>query len=164
MTARSSARTCAIACDELAPIAAEHELVISHGNGPQVGLLALQASAYETEALPTYPLDVLGAETQGMIGYLVELELGNRLPFEQAAGHAAHHDRGRPGRPGVRATRRSSSARSTTERRPTRWPPSEGWTFKRDGDCLPAGRAIAAAASASSSCARSAGSWSTAAS
>jgi carbamate kinase len=69
-----------IACDELAPIALDHELVISHGNGPQVGLLALQAEAYED--VPPAPLDVLGAQTQGMIGYIVEQELGNRLPFE----------------------------------------------------------------------------------
>ncbi len=59
----------------------EHELVVSHGNGPQVGLLALQGAAFEK--VPTYPLDVLGAETQGMIGYLVEQELGNRLPFDR---------------------------------------------------------------------------------
>ncbi len=67
-----------LACDHLARVAADHELVISHGNGPQVGLLALQGAAYEK--VPTYPLDVLGAETQGMIGYLVSRELNNRLP------------------------------------------------------------------------------------
>lgn len=70
-----------IACDALAPVALQHELVISHGNGPQVGLLALQADAYKEVAPP--PLDVLGAQTQGMIGYLVERELGNRLPFDK---------------------------------------------------------------------------------
>ncbi|MGA9276997.1 carbamate kinase [Ilumatobacter sp.] len=70
-----------VACDALAPVAAEHELVIGHGNGPQVGLLALEAAAY-TE-VPAYPLDVLDAETQGMIGYLIEIELGNRLPFDR---------------------------------------------------------------------------------
>ncbi|MCB1247707.1 MAG: carbamate kinase [Acidimicrobiia bacterium] len=70
-----------IACDQLAPIAGAHELVISHGNGPQVGLLAMQAAAFS--GAPPAPLDVLGAETQGMIGYLVEQELGNRLPFEK---------------------------------------------------------------------------------
>jgi carbamate kinase len=70
-----------IACDELAPIAIDHELVISHGNGPHVGLLALQAEAYED--VPPAPLDVLGAQTQGMIGYIVEQELGNRLPFDK---------------------------------------------------------------------------------
>ena len=65
----------------LARVATEHELVISHGNGPQVGLLALQGEAYQD--VEAYPLDVLGAETQGMIGYLVEQELGNLLPFER---------------------------------------------------------------------------------
>jgi carbamate kinase len=55
--------------------------VISHGNGPQVGLLALQGSAYT--AVDTYPLDVLGAQTEGMIGYMLEQELGNELPFEK---------------------------------------------------------------------------------
>src|SRR5512133_1133583 len=69
------------ACRALAPVAAEHELVISHGNGPQVGLLALQGSAYT--AVDTYPLDVLGAQTEGMIGYMLEQELGNELPFER---------------------------------------------------------------------------------
>src|SRR3990172_4076663 len=64
----------------LAPIAQQHQLLLAHGNGPQVGLLALQASAYkEVEA---YPLDVLGAQTEGMIGYMIEQELGNLLPFE----------------------------------------------------------------------------------
>jgi carbamate kinase len=69
----------ALAADQLAPIAAAHELVVSHGNGPQVGLLALQEAAFES--VPAAPLDVLGAETQGMIGYLLTRELGNRLPF-----------------------------------------------------------------------------------
>jgi carbamate kinase len=70
-----------VAARELAPVAGQHELVISHGNGPQVGLLALQAAAYsEVEA---YPLDVLGAQTEGMIGYMIEQELGNLLPFER---------------------------------------------------------------------------------
>jgi carbamate kinase len=54
--------------------------VVSHGNGPQVGLLALQGSAYT--AVETYPLDVLGAQTEGMIGYILMQELGNELPFE----------------------------------------------------------------------------------
>ena len=65
----------------LAPVALEHELVISHGNGPQVGLLALQGSAYK--AVEAYPLDVLGAQTEGMIGYVLQQELGNELPLEQ---------------------------------------------------------------------------------
>jgi carbamate kinase len=75
---RENVRTAAVA---LAPIAAEHELVVSHGNGPQVGLLALQGAAYT--AVETYPLDVLGAQTEGMIGYFIEQELGNLLPIEK---------------------------------------------------------------------------------
>ena len=76
-TQRDNVRTAAPA---LAPVAGKHQLVLSHGNGPQVGLLALQAAAYtEVEA---YPLDVLGAQTEGMIGYVLEQELGNLLPFE----------------------------------------------------------------------------------
>ncbi len=75
---RENVRTAAVA---LAPIAAEHELVVSHGNGPQVGLLALQGAAYTP--VETYPLDVLGAQTEGMIGYFIEQELGNLLPIEK---------------------------------------------------------------------------------
>ena len=58
-------------------VRAGHQLVITHGNGPQVGLLSLQAEAYN--AAESYPLDVLGAQTAGMIGYLVEQELENAL-------------------------------------------------------------------------------------
>ena len=68
----------------IAPLAAAHELVITHGNGPQVGLLALQAAAYQDSSADAgTPLDVLGAESEGMIGYVIEQELGNVLPFEQ---------------------------------------------------------------------------------
>ena len=62
-------------------MARAHKLVLAHGNGPQVGLLALQAAAY-TEVEP-YPLDVLGAQTQGMIGYFLEQELGNHLDKDE---------------------------------------------------------------------------------
>lgn len=80
MTAEVQRHNTRTAAQALAPVAMEHQLVLSHGNGPQVGLLALQADAYkEVEA---YPLDVLGAQTQGMIGYMIEQELGNLLPFE----------------------------------------------------------------------------------
>jgi carbamate kinase len=74
---RANVRTAAPA---LAAVASKHQLVLSHGNGPQVGLLALQAAAYEE--VEAYPLDVLGAQTEGMIGYVLEQELGNLLPFE----------------------------------------------------------------------------------
>lgn len=62
----------------LAPLARMYSLTITHGNGPQVGLLALEAAAYtDVEA---YALDVLSAESEGMIGYMIEQELGNILP------------------------------------------------------------------------------------
>jgi carbamate kinase len=67
----------------LAQIAREHELIVTHGNGPQVGLLALQADAYR-DARP-YPLDVLGAESEGMIGYMLEQGLANELPGRRLA-------------------------------------------------------------------------------
>ena len=69
-----------IACEQIAKVWPNNELVIAHGNGPQVGLLALQGAAY-TE-VPTYPLDVLGAESVGMIGYMIQQELGNLVPFD----------------------------------------------------------------------------------
>ena len=80
MTAEVQRRNVRVAAEAMAPVAKEHHLVISHGNGPQVGLLALQGAAYKPEE--AYPLDVLGAETEGMIGYMIEQELGNLLPFE----------------------------------------------------------------------------------
>jgi carbamate kinase len=63
---------------QLAGVADAHELIVTHGNGPQVGLLALQSAAYLE--VPAYPLDMLGAQTDGMIGYLLEQELSNVLP------------------------------------------------------------------------------------
>ncbi len=69
-----------LACTQISKVAAGNQLVLAHGNGPQVGLLALQGAAYKDVA--SYPLDVLGAETEGMIGYMIEQELGNLLPFE----------------------------------------------------------------------------------
>jgi len=68
-------------CQALAKLAREHEMVITHGNGPQVGLLALQNLAYQDVA--AYPLDILGAETQGMIGYVIQQELSNALAGER---------------------------------------------------------------------------------
>lgn len=80
MTAEVQRKNVKTAARSLAPIAKQHQLVISHGNGPQVGLIALQQAAYT--AVEPYPLDVLGAQTEGMIGYMIEQELGNLLPFE----------------------------------------------------------------------------------
>jgi len=64
-----------------AVIRAGHDLVVTHGNGPQVGLLALQGASYKPDE--AYPLDVLGAETEGMIGYMIEQELENALGHDR---------------------------------------------------------------------------------
>jgi len=80
LTAENQRENTAIAAEALAKIAVGHELIVTHGNGPQVGLLALQGNAHKPDE--AYPLDVLGAETEGMIGYMIEQELGNRLPSE----------------------------------------------------------------------------------
>jgi len=81
MTAANQRANVRVAAEALAPVALAHELVITHGNGPQVGLLALQGAAYHPD--DAFPLDVLGAETEGLIGYLIEQELGNLLPFDK---------------------------------------------------------------------------------
>jgi carbamate kinase len=125
---RANAR---VACKALAPMALEHELVISHGNGPQVGLLALQGSAY-TEVDP-YPLDLLGAQTEGMIGYLIQQELGNELPpdkrlaslltlIEVSSDDPAFQDPTKPIGPVY------------TEAQSKQLAKEKGWEFKPDGD------------------------------
>tara|TARA_B100000809_G_scaffold33873_1_gene29699 strand:+ start:2792 stop:3700 length:909 start_codon:yes stop_codon:yes gene_type:complete len=81
LTAENQRRNVAIAAEAVAPLAHDYQLVISHGNGPQVGLLSLQSAAYEE--VEEYPLDILGAQTEGMIGYMIEQELGNLLPMEE---------------------------------------------------------------------------------
>jgi carbamate kinase len=133
MTVENQRKNVRIACDHLAPIAEQHELIISHGNGPQIGLLALEEAAYQE--VPESPLDVLGAETQGMIGYLVEQELGNRLPFERPLaslltmievdpGDPAFHD---PAKPIGPIYNKQEADKLAAER---------GWTFKPDGDSM----------------------------
>lgn len=66
------------ACEAIAALAHQHEIIITHGNGPQIGLLSLQSEAYK--AVTPYPFDILNAESQGMIGYLLAQELMNQLP------------------------------------------------------------------------------------
>jgi carbamate kinase len=133
LTAENQRTNALAACKALAPVALEHELVISHGNGPQVGLLALQGSAYT--AVDTYPLDVLGAQTEGMIGYIIQQELGNELPFERHLAtlltmievDARDPAFGNPTKPIGPLYDAEEAARLEAEK---------GWTFKPDGDSL----------------------------
>jgi carbamate kinase len=78
MTTEVQRRNVRVAARAIAPLAAEHDVVVVHGNGPQVGLLSLQAESYS--GAEPYPLDVLDAGTQGMIGYLIQQELRSALP------------------------------------------------------------------------------------
>lgn len=80
LSAENQRQNVKLACEQIAKIYPNNELVITHGNGPQVGLLALQGMAYKE--VSAYPLDVLGAESVGMIGYMIQQELGNLVPFE----------------------------------------------------------------------------------
>jgi carbamate kinase len=133
MTAENQRENVRTACAQLAEVAQENELVVAHGNGPQVGLLALQSAAYKE--VPAYPLDVLGAESQGMIGYLVEQELGNLVPFERPvatlltmievmADDPAFEDPTKP----IGPIYDQESASAMAKQR--------GWTFKADGDYM----------------------------
>lgn len=81
--AETQRRNVEVAAEVVAEIAAHHRVVVTHGNGPQVGLLALQSEAFRE--VPAYPLDVLGAESEGMIGYLLEQALHARLPERPVA-------------------------------------------------------------------------------
>jgi carbamate kinase len=133
MTVENQRENVRVACDHLAPIAEQHELIISHGNGPQIGLLALEEAAYG--GVSQSPLDVLGAETQGMIGYLIEQELGNRLPFEKPLASLLTMIEVDPDDPAFTSPSkpigpqydRAEADRLAAER---------GWTFKPDGDKL----------------------------
>lgn len=69
-----------VAAGALADVAREHQLILTHGNGPQVGLLAMQAESFK--GAEPYPFDVMGAATEGMIGYILEQELGNILGYD----------------------------------------------------------------------------------
>ena len=123
-------RHVAEAARSLAEIARDHELITTHGNGPQVGLLALQSAAY-TDVTP-YPFDVLGAESEGMIGYLLEQALRNELPDRQIAAiltqvfvDAADPAFGAPSKP-IGPPYDEATAQRLAKKR--------GWTVKRDGD------------------------------
>jgi carbamate kinase len=133
MTVENQRANVAVACEHLAPVAAEHELVISHGNGPQIGLLALEGAAYQP--VPVYPLDVLGAETQGMVGYLVEQELGNRLPYERPLATLLTMVEVDPADPAFADPSKPIGPQYGPEEA-EKLAAERGWQFKPDGDLL----------------------------
>jgi carbamate kinase len=126
---RENARTAARA---LARILRDgHDLVVTHGNGPQVGLLALQGLAHKPDE--AYPLDVLGAETEGMIGYLIEQELENALDHDRTVATLLTQVRVDPDDPAFASPTKfvgpvydEAEAREMAER--------NGWSIAQDGD------------------------------
>ena len=133
MTAEVQRANVRTAARSLAPVAERHQLVLSHGNGPQVGLLALQAAAY-TEVDP-YPLDLLGAQTEGMIGYLIEQELGNLLPAEVPLATVLTMIEVDPDDPGFAdPTKFVGPVYGDAEAE--KLAAAKGWVFKRDGEHL----------------------------
>src|SRR5690242_11448770 len=133
LSAENQRENARAACKALAPLALEHELVVSHGNGPQVGLLALQGSAYT--AVDTYPLDVLGAQTEGMIGYMLEQELGNQLPFERHLATLLTMIEVDPDDPAFgHPTKPIGPLYDAAEA--TRLETEKGWAFMPDGDSM----------------------------
>jgi carbamate kinase len=131
MTAEAQRQNIHVAAAALATIADEHEVVVSHGNGPQVGLLALQAAAFQ-EVEP-FPLDVLGAQTEGMIGYVLEQELGNLLPADKPLATILTMVEVDPKDPAFTAP--TKFVGPTYDRAQADAHAAEkGWSFKQDGD------------------------------
>jgi carbamate kinase len=131
MSVANQRASIARACVPLARIAADHELLVSHGNGPQVGLLALQAASYDH--VSEYPFDVLGAQTEGMLGYLIEQELGNRLGNDRVIATLVTRTVVDPQDPAfTNPTKFVGPVYTADEAR--RVGASRGWTMKIDGD------------------------------
>jgi carbamate kinase len=131
MTAEVQRANVRSAAPALAAVARRHQLVLSHGNGPQVGLLALQGAAYED--VEAYPLDVLGAQTEGMIGYVLEQELGNLLPSEVPFATVLTMIEVDPADPAFRdPTKFVGPVYDKAEA--DALASEKGWVFKQDGD------------------------------
>ncbi|HVO14597.1 MAG TPA: carbamate kinase [Alphaproteobacteria bacterium] len=118
-----------IAAAAVAEVAREHKVVVTHGNGPQIGLLALQAAAYRP--VKPYPLDVMGAESEGMIGYVLERELANAMPGRATATLLTQVEVD-PSDPAF-AQPTKPIGPVYDEREAERIGRAEGWTMGRDG-------------------------------
>ena len=131
MTAEAQRANVRIAAIALAQIHKGNELIITHGNGPQVGLLALQSAAYKPNE--AFPLDVLGAQTEGMIGYMIEQELGNLVPADVPFATMLTMVEVDPDDPGFKnPTKFIGPVYSKTDA--DRLKVEKGWAMKEDGD------------------------------
>jgi carbamate kinase len=140
MTALVQRQNIRKAAEAIVPIAMSHQLVLTHGNGPQVGLLSLQQAAYQHvlhetshESFESYPFDLLGAETEGMIGYMIEQELGNLLPDEFPIATVLTMVEVDPRDPAFLDPAKFIGP-LYDEKEAKRIIASEGWTFKQDGE------------------------------
>lgn len=130
LSVEAMAKNIAVAAKAVAGIAREHDVLVTHGNGPQIGMLALQAEA--NADMPSYPLDVLGAESEGMIGYMLERALRNEMPereivtvLSQVVVDQADPAFGNPTKP-IGPVYDSPTAKKLAEER--------GWTVAADGE------------------------------
>ncbi len=131
MTAETQRANVRRAVSALAPLISQgHRLVITHGNGPQVGLLALQAAAGPEDG--NFPFDILGAESEGMIGYLIELELRNTLPAAQQIVTLLTHARVDPADPAF-ASPSKPIGPTYDEARARQLAARHHWTIAMDG-------------------------------
>lgn len=132
MTAGTQRANVARAATSLAAlIGAGHQVVVTHGNGPQVGLIALQAAAGPKDG--AYPLDILGAESEGMIGYLIEQELRNRLGDSASLATLLTQVRVDPADPAFQKPSKPIGP-VYDEARARQLEIERGWTVKLDGD------------------------------
>ncbi len=129
-TAEHQHRSARAAARALAPVAARTRLVVTHGNGPQVGLLALKEDAFGDGS--AYPLDVLDAESAGQIGYIVELELDNAIPGRHTVA-VITRVRVDPGDPAFADPTKFIGA-GYEEAEAQALAAKHGWTVKRDGE------------------------------
>ena len=130
MTTEVQRRNIRTAAEAIAPLAAEHSIVVVHGNGPQVGLLSLQAESYH-DAEP-YPLDVLDAGTQGIIGYLIQQELRSLLPPDRQVATLLTMITVDPGDPAFASPAKFVGPVYAKESADA-LAAEKGWTFKQDG-------------------------------
>jgi carbamate kinase len=128
--AEAQERNVEVAARGISELAGEHQVIVTHGNGPQVGLLALMSESYDD--VKPYPLDVLGAESEGMIGYLLEIAIRNAAPNRAVATVLTEvlvdpddHAFAEPSKPIGPVYTREQAERLARER---------GWTVRADGD------------------------------
>ncbi|OPX66869.1 MAG: Carbamate kinase [Methanoregulaceae archaeon PtaB.Bin056] len=131
MTAEVQRGNVSVAARMIAPLARDHEIVVTHGNGPQVGLLALQAACYRP--VEPYPLDVLDAQTEGMIGYMIEQELAGNLPASQPCATILTMVEVDPEDPAFLHPSKFVGP-PYTEGEKEKVSREKGWTFGKDGD------------------------------